>query len=286
MKSIFKWLPAICIIAGLLVLFACNKENSSGSSAGIPPGDSKVSIYLTDGPVNFYKVLIDIRQVAVLIDTSKHQGDPDDDGEWEEDRKSTVWDTLSITPGLYDLLKLRNGADTLLGSGNYPSGKIIKVRITLGSDNLIYTDSATSYPLEVFGFHPYFDINVRREDVNTVTNNEFKFWLDFNLQRSIFFWSGTFYLKPYVVVFNDETRGRIQGIALPEDASPLVEAFNATDTVFAVPGDEGNYLVRGMNPGTYSLTIFGHQGYNDTTLTNIIVNVGSTTKVPAITLHK
>lgn len=286
MKTTMTWLTALGSIAAFSIFLACNKDNSSGSNSNIPPGKSQMSIYLTDGPVQFYKVLVDIRQVAIKIDTSRQQGDSDDDQQWGDDRSHTIWDTLSITPGVYDLLQLRNGVDTLLASGTYPSGKVLKIRITLGSENSIYTDSLTSYPLDVFGPHPYFDINVRRENIYTVSNNEFKLWLDFNLQRSIFFWSGTFYLKPYIVVFNDHTSGKIQGQVLPAGSSPLVEAFNATDTVYAVPGWQGNYLMRGLNSGTYSLTIYGHHGYNDTTISNIVVGGNGTVKAPVITLHK
>ncbi|MBS1597479.1 MAG: DUF4382 domain-containing protein [Bacteroidetes bacterium] len=286
MRTITKWLAAS---AGALVIlfFACNKDNSSSSNPNIPPGKSQVSVYLTDGPVQFYKVLIDIRQVAVKIDTSKQQGDEDDDREWGDDwGKNSIWDTLNITPGVYDLLQLRNGVDTLLASGTYPSGKILKVRITLGSDNSIYTDSLTSYPLDVFGPHPYFDINVRREHVYDVSNNDFKLWLDFNLQRSIFFWSGTFYLKPYIVAFNDHKSARIEGLVLPPGASPLVQAVNSTDTVYAVPGWNGEYMMRAVPPGTYTLNVYGHHGYNDTTISNIVVSDGAKTKAPTVTLHK
>ncbi|HEX4849508.1 MAG TPA: DUF4382 domain-containing protein [Puia sp.] len=295
MRTITFRLAVLASGVAMMLYLACSKDNSSHSNSNIPAGDSRVSIYMTDGPAQFYKVLVDVRQVAVLIDTATTQSDPDDDHEWDDDwwgwhrdehDKSLVWDTLSVTPGIYDLLKLRNGTDTLLASGNYPSGKILKVRITLGSDNTLYTDSLTSYPLEVFGPHPYFDVNVRKENVFSVSGNEFKLWLDFSLQRSIFFWSGTFYLKPYIIAFNDHSSARIEGLVLPEGASPLVEAFNSTDTVYAVPGVEGGYLIRGVNPGTYSVSIFGHHGFNDTTINNIVVNAGATTKVPTVTLHQ
>ncbi len=294
MKTITKWLGAI-LGCGMIIFLACNKDNSSASNPNIPAGHSQVSIYMTDGPVEFYKVLVDIRQVAVLIDTASKQNDPDDDHQWDDDwwgwhhdkdHNSLIWDTLYITPGVYDLLQLRNGTDTLLGSGTYPNGKILKVRVTLGSDNSLFTDSLTSYPLDVFGPHPYFDINVRKENVFGVSSNDFKLWLDFNLQRSIFFWSGTFYLKPYIVVFNDHTTARIQGVVLPPGASPLVEAFNTTDTVYAVPNGDGSYQIRNVNAGTYSITFFGHHGYTDTTISNIVVNEGDKTKAPTITLHK
>lgn len=289
MKTTTKWLAAFSAASMLIFSVACNKDNSTTDSS-IPPGKSKVSVFMSDAPVNFYKVLVDIRQVAVKIDTSKHQGDEDNNHEWDENgndhRDNTIWDTLSITPGVYNLLDLRNGVDTLLGSAIYPSGKILKVRITLGSDNTIYTDSLTSYPLVVFGPHPYFDINVRREHVYSVSNNEFQLWLDFNLHRSIFFWNGTFLLKPYIVAFNNHACAKIHGRVLPDDASPLVELYNDVDTVYAVPNRGGNYMIRGVNPGTYSLYVMGHHGYNDTTVNNIVVNSNATVQTPTITLHK
>jgi hypothetical protein len=295
MKTITKWLAASCGIAVLLFFAACNKENAGSSSSNIPQGQSKMSVYITDGPINFTKVLIDIRQVLVLVDTANQQNAPDDMHQWDDNfcghgrghnNKSLIWDTLSITPGVYDLMQLRNGTDSLLGAGTYTSGKVIKIRITLGSDNTIFTDSTTSYPLEVFGFNPYFDVNVSRQNVNGITNNDFQLWLDFNLERSIFFWSGTFYLKPYIVAFNKVKLAKIEGIVLPPGAAPLIEATSGTDTLYAIPSWGGNYQFVGVNAGTYTLSFQGHNGYNDTTLSNIVVDSSSVTRVPSIILHK
>ena len=293
MKTMTKGLVASCGLAIILFSTACTKNNSSSSN--VPPGQSKMSVYITDGPIDFSKVLIDIRQVVVLIDTANQQNANDDNNQWDDNfcghgrgqnNKSLIWDTLAISPGVYDLLQLRNGADTLLGAGTYPTGKVIKVRITLGSDNTIFTDSTTSYPLEVFGFHPYFDVDVRRENVFSVASNDFQLWLDFNLERSVFFWSGTFYLKPYIVAFNDKKLSKLKGQVLPGGSGALVEAYNSGDTLYAIPGWGGNYQFSGVNAGTYTVTVLGRQGYNDTTLNNIVVDSSSVTKVPTITLHK
>ena len=250
---------------------------------------------MMDDPIQFTKVLIDIRQVVVEVDTASKQTDPDNNDQWDDNYcgfhrtskdKSLVWDTLSITPGVYDLLQLRNGTDTLLGSGLYVSGKILKIKITLGSDNTVYTDSTTSYPLEVFGPNPYFTINVSRTDVSDVSNNEFKLWLDFNLARSIFFWSGEFLLKPYITVFNDVLYAKVQGRVLPQGAGALVTAYNATDTLYAIPNWSGVYQFRGVPTGTYSINFKGRNGYNDTTINNIVVDSMKVVNVPTITLHK
>lgn len=294
MKTVTKWLTAACSITAVL-LFACNKNNSSNSNPNIPPGKSQLSLYMMDGPVQFTKVLIDIRQVAVEIDTATTQSSEDHDDQWDDNyngehhdqsHKTVIWDTLSITPGVYDLLKLRNGTDTLLAAGQFPSGKILKVKITLGSDNTIFTDSTTSYPLEVFGPNPYFTVNVSRLNVASTSSNDFKLWLDFNLAKSVFFWNGTFLLKPYFIVFNDEVTAKIQGQVLPSGAAALVTAYNATDTIYAIPFWNGQYKFRGVHAGTYSVNFKGRGGYQDTTLTNIKVDSMKEVDLPTITLHK
>lgn len=286
---------ALAGVAAVLVFFACNKSSSSNSNPNIPKGQSQVSMYMMDGPINFYKVLVDIRQVTVEIDTATSQNAPDEDDQWDNNycgyhrtssNKSVIWDTLSITPGVYNLLDLRNGTDTLLASGLYATGKIIKIQITLGSDNTVYTDSTTYYPLEVFGPNPYFTINVSRTNVEDVSNNEFKIWLDFNLAKSIYFWSGTYYLKPYFEIFNDMTSAKVQGTVLPPGAGALVMGINGADTIYAIPFWSGNYQFRNVPAGTWSFTFKGMNGYQDTTISSIAVDSTKTVTLPKITLHK
>jgi Domain of unknown function (DUF4382) len=295
MKKVMKWLAAGSGTAALLIFAACNKNNSSGSNPNIPKGQSQVSVYMMDDPIQLSKVLIDIRQITVEVDTAAKQGDPDRDDQWDDnywgwhrdhDHRSVIWDTLNITPGVYDLLQLRNGTDTLLASSLVASGKILKLKITLGSDNTVYTDSSTSYPLEVFGPTPWFTVNVSRTNVNTVSNNEFKLWLDFNLSRSVLFFNGGFLLKPYFVVFNDAVMAKVQGQVLPGGAAALVTAFNATDTLYAIPFYNGQYQFRGVPAGSYSVNFKGRAGYQDTTLSNIVVDSMRVVNIPKITLHK
>ena len=296
MKTVTKWLAAGSVITAAIFFFvSCSKNNSSASNPNIPPGKSQMSIYMMDGPIAFAKVMIDIRQVIVEVDTGTTENTPDVDDQWDMNycgwhrttsNKSVIWDTLNITPGVYNLMDLRNGTDTLLASGDYPTGKVLKVQITLGSDNTVYTDSTTYYPLEVFGPNPYFTINVRRENVDAIDNNDFKLWLDFNLARSIFFWSGTYLLSPYVVAFNDVTYAKLQGQVLPDGADNLVMAWSGADTLYAIPNWNGTYMIRGVPAGTYSINFKGHNGYQDTTISNIVVDSTKTVQVPTITLHK
>jgi hypothetical protein len=295
MKTISAWLTAVVGVTAVLSIVACHKNNSSNSNPNIPKGESQLSVYMMDAPVQYDSVLINIQQVVVEVDTATTQSAPDNPQQWDDNwcgwgrgpsNKSVIWDTLDITPGIYNLLDLRNGTDTLLSSSLVSTGKILKIKILLGSDNKVYIDSTAEYPLVVFGPSPYFTINVSRTDVASVTNNELKLWLDFNLNRSIFFWSGTFYLNPYIVVFNDQMMAKLEGTVLPHGAGALVEAVNGSDTLYAIPFWGGQYQIRDVPTGTWSLTFKGDNGYQDTTIGNIVVDSMKVVQVPTITLHK
>jgi len=291
MKTKIQWLPLASGIAmAACLLIACSKENSL--SVATPAGASQLSVYMMDDPVPFTKVLIDIKQVAVKIDTAGHRSDDDDNHQWNEDYRgckngnSTIWDTLNIKPGVYDLLQLRNGTDTLLASGAIPNGKVLQVRITLGTNNSVYTDSVTSHPLVIAGARNYFDINVRRDDLATLSNTQLALWFDFNLARSIFYANNTYWLKPELKPFNDRKKAKLEGRVLPERGAAYITVYNATDTLYALPWGNGYYQVRGINAGTYSLFFKGRNGYKDSTVSNISVSGNGTTKVPTVTLIK
>jgi hypothetical protein len=295
MKTLTKWLAASIGLVAMFFFFACSKNGSESSNANIPAGKSQVSVFMMDAPLSFSKVLIDIRQISVEVDTATKQTAPDYPNQWDANyygfgrginNKSVIWDTLTITPGVYNLMDLRNGTDTLLASGLYTTGKILKIKITLGSADTVYTDSTTFYPLVVFGPSPSFDINVQRENVSSVTNNEFQLWLDFNLARSVFFWNGEFLLDPYITVFNYQVSAKVRGQVLPWGASPLVTATSSTDTLYAIPGFSGNYQFSNVPAGTYSISFTGHDGYHDTTINSIMVDSMRVVQVPTITLHK
>jgi len=295
MKTISSWVTAASGIIATLFIFSCNKSSSSKSNSSIPTGQSQLSVYMMDGPIQMDSVFLDITQIRVEVDTATTQNAADNPNQWDANycgwgrgssNKSLIWDTLSITPGIYNLLALRNGTDTLLTSSLITSGKILKVEVTLGSSNKVYTDSTTSYPLVIFGPNNYFTINVSRTNVEDVSNNEFKLWLDFNLSRSIIFWNGEFYLDPYITVFNDMVMAKIQGTVLPYGAGALVTAISGTDTLYAIPFWSGQYQFRNVPAGTYSISLTGMQGYSDTTISNIVVDSAKTTTVPTVTLHK
>lgn len=282
------FVPVLAIVAVLLIN-GCQKEASFGDE-GVPPGQTKLSVYLTDGPLDFQQVLVNIQRIEVKIDTCRHHGDDDHDGPGCDDDHDSlsshceVWDTLSINPGVYDLIRLRNGVDTLLGSGFVLNGKIERIKITLGTNNSVMVDSVL-HPLNLISGQNFVFVNIHREHLDSISSANFHLFLDFDLARSIKLIGGQYWLKPYLKPFGRHSSGEIEGKVRPVHSFGMIRAFNATDTALAHPEDEGEFKIRGLSEGTYSLFIDGINGYQDTTITNIQVRRGRDTELGTIILH-
>ncbi len=281
------------------IVTACNKENSN-SSATIPAGQQKVMVSLNDDPVpNVTSVIVDIRFVEVKVDTGEmhhedsyydvdHEGD-DDHHVGEEDHHGDQfgkWDTVSITPGLYDLLKLKNGTDTLIASGFSHIGKITKIRITLGTNNSISIDSTTNTPLPICDASPYVYANIRSNSIDSIGGGQYLIRLDFNVAKSIENEDGKYCLRPRLKSYCEKNSGNVEGKVLPREAHAKVMVFNSADTAYAIPEDEGEFKVRGLSEGNYSVLYMATAPYQDATLLNIQVQKGMETKLPTITLHQ
>jgi len=290
-----RW-PLVLMALVAVVAYACQKDASTEPGPG--PNEQKLSIYMSDDPGFFDNVYLDIRKVEVLVDTLVNDKDDDDHNWdwhdrcwWDEDRhenkdKCEMWDSLGIAPGVYDILSLRNGADTLLAGGIVPKGTVKKIRITLGNNNSLVKDSVT-YPLTSVAGQVKIIIKLRSDDWDEVTSGNFRLWLDFDLNRSIVkVWNGKFILKPVIMVYTLKLTGSLGGQVTPRAAWPVVTVYNSTDTAFALPWINGDFLVRGLKPGDYSVYVNASNGYRDTTITNIKVERNKLSSTGKIVLTK
>ncbi|HWC52378.1 MAG TPA: DUF4382 domain-containing protein [Chitinophagaceae bacterium] len=292
MKTSFRFLSATVVALITFVLFyACQKDAMVGSNNSIPPGKMKLSVLLTDGPYDFQKVLIDIQGIAVKVDTCHRNSDPDHDDPGCDDHNDQVsghceyWDTLDVHPGIYDLLSLRNGLDTLLASGFLINGKIERIKFTLGNRDSVMVDSVM-HPMNLINHFNFVFVNIHKEHLDSLSSNNFQLYLDFDLAHSIFYYGGQYWLTPVLRPFSVHSFGSIEGKIRPVKSYGTIQAFNSTDTSFARPWDEGEFKIRGLQPGTYSLFIQGKNGYKDSTISNITVIKGRETNVGTIQLHQ
>lgn len=290
MKVHNKILVGLCLIITFLSLSitACQKEASSGNTSS-----KKLKVYLTDDPCQYDSVFVDIRLLEVKIDTSLFHDDQQGQHDSDDDDDNTVrdqygrWDTLTITPGVYNLMNLRNGVDTLLASGNIPAGKVKKIRLTLGTRNSLVI-AGVVHPLNLYPrAHSYAYVKIEEEDMDDVAPGQLGLWIDFDICQSIQEHNGQYFLKPVIKAFALEKYGRIEGKVLPRDAHPFVIAFNARDTATALPEmRDGDFKIRGLKAGTYSILFKGSNGFRDTTITNVQVQKGRETQLPTITLRQ
>ncbi len=291
MKNKHFFFAAIMAFAVSLFMVACNK--SSSVDTALPTGKQHLSLYLTDGPGLFDKVLIDIRSVKVLVDTSSNTRHHDND-DWDhhgdnDDRKdsSFVWENLNIKAGIYDILKFRNGADTLLAASGITKGAIRLIKIELGTNNSLVKDSIT-YPVYLpSNAKNYVLIKLKGNECEEYVPGKSRLWLDFDITRSIVQErDNKFYLRPVFHFFTVGTTGSIAGKVGPKEGYPVVTAYNAKDTAYALPDKEGYFKFRGIKDGKYSVFINASNGYADTTFTNVIVIAPKETSLGIIKLHK
>ena len=117
-----RYLAAIIFLA-TVAFFACSKDSNKGT---------RVNVRMTDQPIAAQEVNIDLQQVRVQFNDDTVNG----------------WTDLATHAGIYNLLGLQNGVDTLIATGIIPTNTLNEIRLVLGSNNTIKVSGVT-YPLTI-----------------------------------------------------------------------------------------------------------------------------------------
>ncbi len=280
MRTTKTMMAVLLVISSLL--YACQKDlsnsnNSNNSNTNInTPHPAR--IFLTDHATPIFdSVFIDIQKLEVKLedDTMGNDG----------------WVTLSIHAGVYNILRLRNGIDTLFGTGILPNGRLRKIRLTLGTRNSAMKNGQ-SFPLTLKSEDREVVADLNSSNFEIDNNGQLMLWIDFDAAQSIQVDnsgsgnSNGYRLRSHINIFSRSNSGRIEGKVLPIAADALVMAINGTDTAMAVPDDDdGEFKIVGLNAGTYRVFIDGQNGYMDSTINNIIVRRGEDAHIGTINLH-
>ncbi len=271
-------LAILPVLVTTLIFYSCQKD-VSGSAATDPNKPHPVTIYLTDHqtPV-FDSVFIDIRKLEVKLedDTLPNDG----------------WVNLAINAGIYNILRFRNGLDTLFATGTLPNARVKKIRLTLGTQNSVMKDGQ-SFPLTVKNEDREVIANLESTNFEITNSGQVLFWIDFDAGNSIQAdnsGSGNnngYRLKSHIKIFTRSHSGEIEGKVLPGAADAIVKAVIGSDTATAIPDDDdGEFKIVGLTAGTYTVFIDGQNGYQDTVINNVIVRNREDTHLPNITLHQ
>ena len=288
MKQLSRFLIASCVpLLIILIHFSCRKNTDNFQ---VPEGQQRVKIYLSDNPVNYDAVYVDIQRVVVQVIPDSCQGRDDNRNDCFDDNeyRCSVWDTLDIRAGVYNLLDLSNGADTILASGLTLNGRINKIKLVLGDNNAVVIDSV-SYPLTLWGNNHTITIQVKGSDIDELTPDELQLWLDFDAGGSIVKVSRNhFVLKPKIKLFVPDRTASISGKVLPKEAEAVVAAIANGDTLVAIPfHHNGWFKIRGLRGSTADIFINATAGgYRDTTITGVTLQMGEVTDIGTIQLHQ
>ena len=244
----------------------------SGAYCKKDAGTSRLTVYLTDAPADYDAVNIEIKGLQVKAAS--------DDGEngWQEL-------PLAVSPLTLNLIEFTNGMDELLSSVELPAGKVSQLRLILGDGNTIVVNGvAEPLPLVVpSGEESGLKFNIHAD---LIAGIEYNLWIDFDAKGSVVDnGAGGYILKPLIRTFNEATSGAIKGIVLPIDANATVQATNGFGIISAIPDPvTGQFLIRGVPSGTWTVTIDGNNGYLDQTKNNVAVTIGQVTDIGTVTL--
>ena len=274
MKKIISWVSGLSVLC--LIVYSCQKDISGSNNN--PDQPHTVSIYLTDHQTPIFdSVFIDLQQLEVKLE--------------DDSLPNGGWVSLNIHPGIYNILRFRNGLDTLFATGTLPNARIKKIRLTLGTQNSAMLNGQ-SFPLSIKDEDRQVVANLESNNFEITPGGEVLFWIDFDAGNSIQVdnsGSGNnngYRLKSHIKIFTRSHSGRIEGKVLPGAANPIVKAIIGADTATAIPENDGRFKIVGLNAGTYKVLFDGQNNYIDTIINNVIVRNKEDTHLPTITLHQ
>lgn len=256
--SIQKKLMGVFMLS--IILMACSDNESKNAT---------LHVRLTDAPADFQEVNIDIQRVEIHND----MGD-----------QTSGWRTLTIAePGVYNLLELTNGLDTLLATAELPAGKVSQIRLVLGTNNTVKIGD------ELF---PLATPSVQQSGLKLNVNAQLKagitytILLDFDAALSVVEkGDGTYSLKPVIRAISEATSGAIEGTVSPTLASPAIYAITGSDTVATAYSDLlGNFLLRGVPAGIYKVSFDPKEGYTPLVKETVTVTIGNVTNLGAVVI--
>ncbi len=249
-------------IAGFLLLsifwLACSEDNQT----------AKLEVRLTDAPGDYEEVNIDIQSVE--INSS--------DG-------NSGWTTLDVESGVYNILELTNGLDTLLATAELPAGRISQIRLILGNENSVKVNGETKPLSTPSAQQSGLKLNLNATLTEGIT---YTITLDFDAARSIVVkGNGTYSLKPVIRAIETSTSGAIKGTVTPLEAAPAVFAILGTDTVAtAYTDDAGKFILRSLPAGSYTVSFDPKTGYIPQQKESVSVTLGNVTDLGSVTIVK
>ena len=251
-----------CFFSLCIAATSCSKNDKS---------TAQLQVRLVDNPALDVKaVWVDIKDIEIIV----NGGGP--------------VSLAGIHPGVYNLMELTNGKDTLLADALIPAGKISQLRLVLGDNNYVINSTGERIALKTPSAQQSgLKVQIHADLAGGML---YRLVLDFDAARSIVPVgnSGDINLKPVLRILSFlPSGGSISGVVLPGTTASAVYAINGTDTTAAtfstVPG--GGFLLKDIPAGNYQLYFVSMDPAYLPAQKNATVVLGQTTVVDTVSLH-
>ena len=281
--KVTRLLPFACAV--LLGLAGCSKDSSSETA-----NSSKLEVRLIDGPGDFRKVVLDVRQVEVHL---------------KEEKDLDGWQMLSFTPQAVNVLDYVNGRSALLVSEDFAPGDLKEIRLILGPNSYVVGRDGQQYDLKTPSGQTS-GVKLKLEKATLVARQTYQLVLDFDVAKSVVErgnWKPgndkkeRYLLKPVIRVVAQDVRGGLRGTVNPAAALPHVLAIRTTglfapDTVSTWADASGAYLINGLAAGTYRVEIFpsttapvGQSAYQNKVRTGVVIANDQVTDLGSVSVQ-
>lgn len=247
------------IILSLIVFgFLINSCNNDDTKSSYP-----YSVKMTDAPGPYDAVNVDIQGVEVTGETGETF-------------------SLNVVPGIYNLLDFSNGVSTLIATDTLEIAKVEQIRLILGTNNTVVLNNVT-YPLST----PSADQSGLKLQVHQTLQAGilYSVLLDFDANKSIVdLGNGSYKLKPVIRTIEAAISGTIKGKLSVAGTMAVVQANSSTLSYATNVNANGEFMIMGLPPGIYSVTITPALPLLAVTKTNITVTAGITTDIGIVVL--
>jgi hypothetical protein len=249
---------------GSLFFVSCQKSAGDGS---LDSNSARLQVRMTDAPnPNVREVWVDIKEIRINYD-----------------------DTTSVLltgahPGVYNLLDLTNGRDTLLADAVIRPGRIGQIRLVLGTNNYVITNTGERVELTT----PSAQQSGLKINVNTLVSGGvlYRLILDFDAAQSVVKAgnSGKYILKPVIRLLSFvPSGGSAKGIVRPDSVRTTVYAIHGLDTAASTTTDAtGAYLIRDIAAGAYVFNYVPQDTIHTTQTKNVTIVLGQTAVVDTV----
>lgn len=256
----------MALTVGLLALAACDAAEIGPGSPN-SGGDGKTSVYLTDAPFPFDRIVrvdIHVREIAMSETGDTAAGAP-------------AWVVVASPDRTFNLLDLQNGSTALLGEAEVPPGRYHAVRLIFDPARSSMTDVdgativTTTTPgtpginWQAKGAAPSLFAVV--EDAMSIDESGEDIVIDFDVGRSFLYdGAGGFTFLPALRAVTVAASGAVRGRLLREDdGAPVargvisihvaVDSGSAPGPLLATSrsGADGRFTASFLRPGPYHL---------------------------------